>query len=93
MKAYGADREVKTSKVIEVQTEKGIETREEYTGAYAWKSLTGEVEITFKSEDGKKIKLLKLGEGNYKLTISVKADEPIEEEAVQAQLKMEQAEA
>ena len=89
MKAYGADREVKTSKVIEVQTEKGIETREEHSGTYAWRSLAGEIEVNFIDEDGKKLKLLKLGEGNYKLTISAKADKPIEEETVQAQLKVE----
>ena len=89
MKAYGADREVKTSKVIEVQTEKGIVTSEEHSGTYAWRSLAGEIEVNFIDEDGKKLKLLKLGEGNYKLTISAKADEPIEEETVQAQLKVE----
>ena len=87
MKGYGSVREVKSSKSVSVITDKGEETYDQFDGTYGWKDVEGEITLSLITSEGKKITLLHLNESMYKrITLSVRADEKIEE-VVQKQLE------
>ena len=87
MKGYGTIREVKSSKSVSVITDEGEKTYEQFDGTYGWKDVEGEITISLITSEGKKITLLHLNESMYKrITLSVRADEKIEE-VVQKQLE------
>lgn len=77
---------MKTTKLVNVVTEKGEVETETYDASYMWKALTGKLTVTLEI-DRKKVTLLVLKDNNYQnFRLSVRADEAIEEQ-VQKQLE------
>ncbi|MCL5732841.1 MAG: hypothetical protein M1285_05535 [Candidatus Thermoplasmatota archaeon] len=90
MKGYGSIREIKTSKLVSVVKDKGVEEYEQYDATYGWKDLDGEITLSMVTSSGKKLTLLKLSEAMYrKLTLTVRSDDEIEE-IVQKQLNVQE---
>jgi hypothetical protein len=94
MKGYGSTREVKTSKVVNVEKNGQEEVIVQNNGSYMWRRLAGEITIILTPRDGSKnITLLKLLDNDWdKLNVSVQTLEDDIEEEMQKQLEIDKKE-
>jgi hypothetical protein len=87
MNGYGTSREVKSSKIVRIKTEKKEEEIEQFDAAYNWNKLHGKIKVVLELED-KMAVLLELNEADYdKLNITVRSPNDIKE-IVQKQLNL-----